>query len=42
MFRIVVYLFIFSSGLAKELEIGTMMPKQDYLLNDISGKNLTR
>ena len=41
MFRTIVYLFIFSFGLAKELEIGAMMPKPDYLLNDISGKNLS-
>tara|TARA_B100001115_G_scaffold29172_1_gene21418 strand:+ start:3663 stop:4244 length:582 start_codon:yes stop_codon:yes gene_type:complete len=41
MLRTIVYLFIFSFGLAKELEIGTMMPKPDYLLNDISGKNLS-
>ena len=41
MFRTIVYLFIFSCGLAKELEIGTMMPKPDYLLNDISGKDLS-
>ena len=27
MLRTIVYLFIFSFGLAKELEIGTMMPK---------------
>ena len=41
MFRTIVYLFIFSFGLARELEIGTMMPKPDYLLNDISGKDLS-
>ena len=41
MLRTIVYLFIFSFGLAKELEIGTMMPKPDYLLNDISGKDLS-
>mgnify|MGYP001365682433 CR=1 FL=1 len=41
MFRTVVYLLIFSFGLAKELEIGMIMPKPDYLLNDISGKDLS-
>ena len=39
--KIVLSIFFFTVAMSAELKIGSLMPKTSYVLNDISGKNIT-
>ncbi len=39
--KIIIVLYCFNLIIAAELKIGSLMPKMDHILNDISGKNIT-